>query len=434
MLFPSRSLISHFPGVESRPARGLGRQAGFAGKLILIYYLCVNWRGEYHPKHYTDRIMSIGFWRKISIPGLTLILGFCGRWVVSSAAPLAAPTPGSYTITNLGTLGGGDSIPQGIDNLGEVVGYSTIDANGNFHAFVYRGGKMTDLQAVWESQVVTLLLPALTQRLGAPVRNLSSYAYAINDSGQLVGAFQLVNGPTRAFLESGNVKIQELGTLGGSDSVANSINNAAQVVGYSLTASGAQHAFLYTGGQRQDLGTLGGSDSVANSVNIAAQVVGYSLTASGAQHAFLYTGGQLQDLGTLGGSKSVATCIRNIGQIVGYSAISTDPESPVHAFLYSDGTMQDLGTLGGPSSYARAITCSGQIVGESLTAPGDVHAFLYMGGKMYDLNLLVSPNSGWTLVQATGINDAGQICATGTLDNVSQRAVLLTPTAGNNAR
>src|SRR6202166_3196710 len=82
---------------------------------------------------------------------LMLIFGFCCPWVVSSAAedstPAAAPTPGSYTITDLGTLGGGDSIPQGIDNLGEVVGYSAIDASREFQAFVYRGRKMIDMPA-----------------------------------------------------------------------------------------------------------------------------------------------------------------------------------------------------------------------------------------------------------------------------------------------
>src|SRR6202162_5197261 len=279
---------------------------------------------------------------------LMLIFGFCSPWVVSSAAedstPAAAPTPGSYTITDLGTLGGGDSIPQGIDNPGEVVGYSAIDASGEFHAFVYRGGKMIDLQAGWKSQVVTLLPPALTQGLEALASNVSSYGHAINDSGQLVGAFQLVKGPTRAFLDSGKVKLQALGTLGGGDSVANSINHAAQVVGYSLTTSGAQHAFLYTGGHLQDLGTLGGGDSVANSINHAAQVVGYSLTTSGAQHAFLYTGGQLQDLGTLGGSDSVANSINHAAQVVGYSLTASGAQ---HAFLYTGGQLQDLGTLGG---------------------------------------------------------------------------------------
>ena len=36
----------------------------------------------------------------------------------------------------------------------------------------------------------------------------------------------------------------DLGTLGGSYSIAHGINDAGQVVGYSATATGDQHAFI----------------------------------------------------------------------------------------------------------------------------------------------------------------------------------------------
>jgi probable HAF family extracellular repeat protein len=42
------------------------------------------------------------------------------------------------------------------------------------------------------------------------------------------------------------------------------------------------------------------------------------------------------------------------------------------------------------------------------------HAFLYSGsGPMQDLNDLISPDSGWTLCEAGGINDSGQIVGYG---------------------
>jgi hypothetical protein len=47
-------------------------------------------------------------------------------------------------------------------------------------------------------------------------------------------------------------------------------------------------------------------------------------------------------------------------------------------------------------------------------------------GSMHDLNNLIPPGSGWELVEATAINDAGQIAGSGRLGG-KMRAFLLTP-------
>ena len=129
----------------------------------------------------------------------------------------------------------------------------------------------------------------------------------------------------------------DLGTLGGSTSYAYDINNSGEVVGYSYTVAGDQHAYLCrSNGPMQDLGTLGyapgiGSCSYACGINDGGQVVGYSTTSGGHWCAFLYgDSGPMQDLGTLGGPDSYAYGINNSGQIVGYSyTISLSN----HAFL-----------------------------------------------------------------------------------------------------
>jgi hypothetical protein len=45
---------------------------------------------------------------------------------------------------------------------------------------------------------------------------------------------------------------------------------------------------------------------------------------------------------------------------------------------------------------------------------------------MQDLNKMISPRSGWVLLQANGINDAGQIVGDGLFHGQSH-AFLLTP-------
>ncbi len=65
------------------------------------------------------------------------------------------------------------------------------------------------------------------------------------------------------------------------------------------------------------------------------------------------------------------------------------------------------------------------MVGES-NDPQDVNlfAFLYDDGVMTDLNALIDPALGWTLQQAVGINDSGQIAAYGCRGEVCDALLL----------
>ena len=82
---------------------------------------------------------------------------------------------------------------------------------------------------------------------------------------------------------------------------------------------------------------------------------------------------------------------------------------PRRAFLYSDGVMHDLGTMKyGGDSAAYAINELGQVVGYTDTDTGGA-SFLYANGKMVLLDTLIDSASGWTITDANGINDLGQI-------------------------
>jgi probable HAF family extracellular repeat protein len=337
------------------------------------------------------------------------------------AARAVAAGVRTYSITDLGTLGGSTTVGYGINAKAQIAGqgYLARTVPGShcsprhpncrvsvFHAFRYKAGQITDIGT-----------------LGGTY----SDARAINNNGDVAGSSTLsgtdVFASTDAFLYS-NGHMKDLGTLGGGSSRAFGVNRFGEVVGDSYTTSIQDHAFLYSNGKMTDLGALGSpggsSLSAANGINDSHQVVGASEVADGSgMHAFLWSNGKMKDIGTLGGSQSIAYAINNAGQVVGYAS---PPNSSVHAFLYSGGKMTDLGAFF-DSSVGEAINNLGVVVGES-----DSRAFIYSGGSLRDLNKLIPAGSGVVLNEATGINDAGQIVANGSNSTGQNHAFLLNPT------
>jgi probable HAF family extracellular repeat protein len=336
-----------------------------------------------------------------------LVLTFMGLCAAISSAQV-------YNVTDLSTLGGFFSQAMGINDIGQVVGYSDIADHSAIHAFVWtRAHGMLDIHPAGMSQ---------------------SMGVAINDLGQVAGvAISTGDRPTiHAFVWS-HKGVVDLGTLGGASSQAFGINNFGQTVGQADTSSSTSNAFLSKNrAQMRDLGTLGGDSSIALALNDFGQIVGGSLTGE-AFHAFLWTKSRgMQDLGVLGGCESIAASVNNYGQVVGGSSTTCDG-SIRHAFLWTkrDG-MRDLGTplgtsFGGPG----AINLFGQIVGaacpENCVSQESVHAFIWTSRTEWlDLNDLIPSGSGWVLENTQAINAWGQIAGRGLIGG-EYHAFLLSP-------
>jgi probable HAF family extracellular repeat protein len=316
----------------------------------------------------------------------------------------------TYAVIDLGTLGGSESKAFGISNAGTVVGHS-INALGFKVPFVWKSGVMNGTIGTFGGNTGT--------------------ADAVSEIGYVVGAADALT-ITSPFIWSDIFGKKDLGSLGGT-SAAYDINNANQIVGQSDTAGGGSvvnRAFVWDvpNGLRQ-IATLGGSSNAAFGINDGGQIVGYSITTSGVVHAFLLSGGALTDLGTLGGEQSIAHKINHSGQVVGYSTLSSGTlNPPFHAFLWSPGgQMMDLGALAGNRSIAYDINNLGQVVGASEIAAGMYRAFVYAPlTGLVDLNQLI-PGSGWTLLEARGINDKGQIVGFGINPSGFTHGFLLLP-------
>jgi probable HAF family extracellular repeat protein len=330
-----------------------------------------------------------------------LVLGLA----VAGAVPAAASTS-SYSMTDLGSLGLGYSYGLAINATGQITGYSFLSTEFQvtcpkspdyppqkkcfehpYHAFLWDKGTMTDLGT-----------------LGGE----DSKGVGINRSDEVTGWAQTKSGPSNAFLWNGGKSLTDIGTW-----TPTGINDNGQVSSTCGIAPG-EHACIYNNGTLTQLPnptTFTPFNCSGGPINNSSQIAGGCDDTSSNLHAVLWQNGTVMDLGTLGGSQANATAINNNGQVVGWAGTSTGAS---HAFLWSNGTMTDLGFSWVPS----AINDSDVIVGSNM---------IYSNGTSQNLNTLVPPGSGFTLDNATGINDNGQIVVDGRNSQGQEHAFLLTP-------
>ena len=231
-----------------------------------------------------------------------------------------------------------------------------------------------------------------------------TFAYGINNSGQIVGYYQDSNLNKLGFVYSSGAFTPF--------NVAQAINDAGQIVG--LSGDGFS-SFLYSAGNYASIYDPSAySKTLAQGINGGGQVVGWYDTGLGAL-GFLYSGGNYTTIkDPLGDSTSrpfgfpitvnhtYAHGINDAGQIVG----GYQGDSGNNGFLYSGGnytTLKDPLSVDG--TVAEGINNAGQIVGYYLDSSQVAHAFLYSGGTY----TTIDDPLGTKGTVAQGINDAGQI-------------------------
>jgi uncharacterized membrane protein len=216
----------------------------------------------------------------------------------------------------------------------------------------------------------------------------TTQATGINDSGQVVGFGNLPGvASDRAFVITGGVlaMIAPLG-LASASNFAYAINNSGTVVGTSeIVAGGAREAFYtnssgtavaLTGGTRNTAGNFQGS-TTALAIDTNGDIAGFG-DVGGSDHGFFApdSGGPLIDLGTLGGATtSKALGVNDNSLVVGTSG--------GHAFLWGESEgMIDLNSLvsaanlaGWVLTEATGINDSNQISGEGYF-DGVLHGFV----------------------------------------------------------
>lgn len=200
---------------------------------------------------------------------------------------------------DLGLLGGNYGSAEGINDVGQVVGYANA-SNFRSHPFVWSAS----------TGMVDIL---------DPNSMLMGYAYDINNHGQVVGSYVslYVTCCSLPYLWSPDTGFTFLGSY---YTAANAINNNGEIAGsYYAGRHYAQiwHADLTT----ERLGDLGGPHSFARDLNDHTEVVGESRDGANEMRAFYWSAdtGMVQLPEPPGSTYATALAINNNGEILGFT-------------------------------------------------------------------------------------------------------------------
>ena len=336
--------------------------------------------------------------------------------------------PVRYSLQVIGTLGGTFSEAHGLNNKGSTAGQSLlVDSNFPLHAFLWQKGAMVDLGTLGGQNSLVPVANHTVNERDAVIGNSETSTPDPNGEDLCgLGTFFIC----LPFVWQEDV-LTALPTLGGNNGNAGGINNRGQIVGTvetpnfdpcSLPFAQQIQAVIWEHGVVQEvLPPLGGTAAAANAINDNGQVVGESGCVSGNTYAVIWQHGRAINLGSLGGvTGNLAFDINNKGQVVGQSDLPGDTLH--HAFLWQKGVMTDLGSLSDalPTSQAIGINNQGQVVGFSQNAAAEDAssvAVLWENGTITDLNTVIPAGSSLFLMEATAINDRGEIAGFGRLPN-----------------
>jgi probable HAF family extracellular repeat protein len=316
----SSGVTTHGSGTPSQPGHGLNNAGAVVGDSYAAPY------GDVHPF----------------------------LWTASGGTVDLTPTAGKGAWNNA----------VDVNDLGVVLGLeqpSPYSANpGEFHV-------------LWTPNGGEMALPVPNLNLFGPYEN--GAPTAINNANQAVGYYRTSFDTFSAYLYdpvTGTVSSPLMG-LDNGNSFAYGLNNSGQITGvFQADAQGHNHAYLFDPNAATPLTDLGDPGSVGSSIgyaiNDSGEVVGASLFPDYSLHIILWPpNGAPINPGSLGGGSGAPYHVNNFGQVVGYSYTSTYAE---HAILISDAAvMTDLNTLapaGWTFTYASAINLNGQISGTGL--------------------------------------------------------------------
>jgi probable HAF family extracellular repeat protein len=335
---------------------------------------------------------------------------------------------GGPGMIDLGSLGGASGRAFGLNNAGMVVGMSDVSSGPRFdyHAFLYAGGAMVDLNTLidpasgWRLVSATDIndqrqilgkaclgdtLECRAVRLDVIPAIPEPGAWAMMLAGLALAAFAklrrrlpkwlllpLLASPLAAFADP----IYNIRALP-ADFQAMNMNNAGQIVGTFNNA-----AAIWSESGIFDINPI-----APGSFGLAINNRGH-MGLAWESDAYIYSSDAFRNIGRLGiWQTSDIRALNDVGQAAGNAGYLFAERA--RGFVYIDGIVRIIPTLGGDWSFAEAMNNQGQVAG---TATIDVidffnptrRAIMFENGVLQDLGSL-----GGLISEAHDINEAGQV-------------------------
>jgi uncharacterized membrane protein len=276
-----------------------------------------------------------------------------------SLLTLVASAYAQLKFTSIDFPGGTLTTARGINDHGEIVGaYRIVPPR---HAMLIKNGNIIPL--------------APTTILGTDY----SEAFKINDRGDVVGQIIGDDGFAHGFLLSGGV-VTTIDFPGASDTYAFGINESGTVVGYwdLVDANGnvlANHGFTWNGGVITQLDFPGSVDSAVLGINARGDLVGsWDSSVTSTEHSFVCAkAGQCFSFDFPGSTLTQADDINAHGEITGGYI---DANGVLHGFLVVGANFTSFDFPGATNTIGFGINSAGQIVGRYSAADGSNHGFL----------------------------------------------------------
>ncbi len=280
----------------------------------------------------------------------------------------------------------------------------------------HRGIRTAALTFIAALCIVTLFpdVPSAPPTAAAPAYDIVDLGTAgegviittLNARGDAAGAVMVSERVLHAAVWRGG-KITDIGTLGGSLSLATGMNDRGEVVGQSEAGSRRFLGFRWLAGKMAPLPSLNNGASSARCINGAGIAGGFSTSRPAAVVGCRWEGGRCRALPQPDRSRfSMVLGLNDAGDAAGI-ALGRSMET-ANAVAWCSGAARVLKTLGGKSAMAQGISQRGVIVGASQLPGGDDaewHAALWQGETVRDLGKL--PGMAWAV--ASGVNAVGDI-------------------------